>query len=363
MDLNTFEKDSLKVASRVSSHQKILQTLVSSKPQACWNHQIQWVESFYSKNVSNLLFSQDQLVSEFLKTSPKRKKASQYKLHLHQRKKLRSFYGWISSNQLEKRVRESQGQPGHWSKNLINLLESRVDVTLYRCQFVKTLLSARQLINHQKVYVNHQLCSCSNFSLNPGDLISLDFKPKILDDSKFSEWSFENTSFPSLENLGNSGKIPVWFHLRALTLGLLKIAEIHGYFLLENLSERKSRGIPCFSNTPLLFSWTYSYSMNLTRGVSFSSCLPHLPNLIKRFGTGDSLSKPLEHSELLKLLLLSQTYSTKWRKSRKSPSWISTYGIKPVNLEISYKCLTFCYLYSPHRVHYPFFLDFQHLSV
>jgi hypothetical protein len=76
-----------------------------------------------------------------------------------------------------------------------------------------------------------------------------------------------------------------------------------------------------------------------------------LPNLIRS----------LNSTKLLKEIFF---LSIKNNLYRKYPSVeilknLNYFGLKPLNLEISYKLLTLVYLYVPQRVYYPLSIDFD----
>ena len=133
----------------------------------------EYFPAIYSKNPVNLLFSTDQFLSEFFFKSPQRTKYSEYKLQLKNQKKLRLFYGMLSKTQLRKYFSQSSNYPGEFSKNFMSLIERRLDVLLYRSQFVQSIAMAKQMITHKKVVVNQKIISNPSYLANPGDVISL----------------------------------------------------------------------------------------------------------------------------------------------------------------------------------------------
>lgn len=53
------------------------------------------------------------------------------------------------------------------------VLESRLDVCIYRMNFVPTIFAARQLINHGGILVNGLRVDLKGYLLNPGDVIEI----------------------------------------------------------------------------------------------------------------------------------------------------------------------------------------------
>ena len=121
----------------------------------------------------NLLFSIDQFVFEFSKKTYQQKKSGEFFQQLKERKKVSLFYGDLPRKQLVKFFQDARKMKGYFSKNLLALVESRLDVVLYRNGLVRTIAEGRQLIKHKKVQVNQKFISSPSIVLKPGDIISL----------------------------------------------------------------------------------------------------------------------------------------------------------------------------------------------
>jgi small subunit ribosomal protein S4 len=126
------------------------------------------------KKPINLLFSIDQFVFEFSKKTYQQKKTGEFFQQLKERKKLSLLYGDLTRKQLIKLFQDATKTKGYFSKNLLALLESRLDVVLYRSGLVTTIAEGRQLIKHKKVQVNQKFIYSQSLILKPGDIISLD---------------------------------------------------------------------------------------------------------------------------------------------------------------------------------------------
>ncbi len=79
--------------------------------------------------------------------------------------KLRRFYGNISKKKFKRIFKESLLNSNFLGKSFICLLESRLDVLLYRANFFKSIFSARQYIFHQGIYVNGSLLYKPNYMI------------------------------------------------------------------------------------------------------------------------------------------------------------------------------------------------------
>jgi len=62
---------------------------------------------------------------------------------------------------------------GVTGENLIKLLESRLDNTVYRLGMAASRPGARQLVSHKHVTVNGEVLNVPSYRLKPGDVIGL----------------------------------------------------------------------------------------------------------------------------------------------------------------------------------------------
>jgi ribosomal protein S4 len=96
--------------------------------------------------------------------------------------KLRRFYGNIGKKKFKKNFNTLISTPNIASRSFAYFLESRLDVVLFRANFFKSIFSARQYINHKKVYVNGILVDKPGYSLRIDDIISIQ-KPEYFYES------------------------------------------------------------------------------------------------------------------------------------------------------------------------------------
>nr|YP_665646.1 ribosomal protein S4 [Nephroselmis olivacea]AAF03172.1 ribosomal protein S4 [Nephroselmis olivacea] len=100
-------------------------------------------------------------------------KESDYFSQFTTRQTLSSIYGNIQKKQMNNLVNQAFRRKGHAGSRLITLLESRLDVILYRASFCTSIFTARQLINHNKIMVNGIISNSSALLLSPGDIVSV----------------------------------------------------------------------------------------------------------------------------------------------------------------------------------------------
>ena len=107
-----------------------------------------------------------------------RKKLSDYGNQLFAKQKLKFYYGDLTERQFRNIFKKASNIKGDTSQILIELLERRLDATVYRMKFVPTIFSARQLVNHGHVKVNGKRVNIPSYSLSDGDEISIRDKSK-----------------------------------------------------------------------------------------------------------------------------------------------------------------------------------------
>lgn len=88
--------------------------------------------------------------------------------------KLRRFYGNIGRKQFKRNFNNLSLTPNLATRSFAYFLESRLDVILYRANFFSSIFSARQYINHKKVYVNGLLVNKPGYQVKIDDLINVE---------------------------------------------------------------------------------------------------------------------------------------------------------------------------------------------
>lgn len=94
-----------------------------------------------------------------------------FKRKLLEKQRARFNYG-ISERQFFGYYKQIKTQKGEKSKGFSEFLESRLDCIVFRLGFAKTILAARQLINHGHILVNKRLVTIPSFACTTGDIIS-----------------------------------------------------------------------------------------------------------------------------------------------------------------------------------------------
>ncbi len=108
----------------------------------------------------------------------KRKQLSEYGTQLKEKQKAKYTYG-VLEKQFRNIFKDAARTSGVTGDNLIKLLESRLDNTVYRLGIAPTRPAARQLVSHKHIMVNDQIVNIPSYRLKPGDTITLKPKSKV----------------------------------------------------------------------------------------------------------------------------------------------------------------------------------------
>ena len=100
------------------------------------------------------------------------RRASEYGLQLREKQKVRRYYG-VLEKQFQRLYEIASRKGGVTGDNLLQLLESRLDNTVYRMGFAATRAQARQLVVHGHFTVNGQKTDIPSYRVRAGDEISV----------------------------------------------------------------------------------------------------------------------------------------------------------------------------------------------
>jgi small subunit ribosomal protein S4 len=110
----------------------------------------------------------------------RRKKQSEYAVQLMEKQKVKYMYGMLEK-QFENLFHKAAAMPGITGDNLLALLESRLDNTVYRLGIATTRRAARQLVGHKHITVNGEVVNIPSYHLRPGDIVAVREKSKSLE--------------------------------------------------------------------------------------------------------------------------------------------------------------------------------------
>jgi small subunit ribosomal protein S4 len=110
----------------------------------------------------------------------KRKKTSEYGIQLREKMKAKYTYGLLE-RQFRNTFEKASRSKGVTGEVLLQLLESRLDNTVFRLGVAPTRSAARQLVSHRHITVNGNVVNIPSFQLKPGDIIGVREKSKSLE--------------------------------------------------------------------------------------------------------------------------------------------------------------------------------------
>jgi small subunit ribosomal protein S4 len=106
-----------------------------------------------------------------------RLKTTDYGIRLREKQKVKRMYGVVES-QFRKYFHMASSKKGVTGENLLQLLERRLDNTVYRLGFTLSRQEARQLVTHGHFLVNGRRMNIPSKILRPGDEIVLKEKSR-----------------------------------------------------------------------------------------------------------------------------------------------------------------------------------------
>jgi small subunit ribosomal protein S4 len=110
----------------------------------------------------------------------KKRKQSEYAVQLAEKQKAKYIYG-VLERQFENIFDKASRKKGVTGEVLLQMLESRLDNTVYRLGIAPTRRAARQLVVHKHITVNGEVVNIPSVNLRPGDKIAVREKSKSLE--------------------------------------------------------------------------------------------------------------------------------------------------------------------------------------
>lgn len=110
----------------------------------------------------------------------RRRKQSEYAVQLAEKQKAKYTYGVLErqfANIFERASRKS----GITGEVLLQLLEARLDNTVYRLGIAPSRRAARQLVSHKHILVNGEVVNIPSYTLKGNDIVGVREKSKSLE--------------------------------------------------------------------------------------------------------------------------------------------------------------------------------------
>jgi small subunit ribosomal protein S4 len=97
-----------------------------------------------------------------------------------EKQKAKYIYGLLE-RQFAKLFNSASRKKGVTGEVLLQLLEARLDNTVYRLGIAPTRRAARQLVLHKHITVNGEVVNIPSFTLKPGELVAVRERSKSLE--------------------------------------------------------------------------------------------------------------------------------------------------------------------------------------
>ena len=138
----------------------------------------------------------------------RRRKQSEYAIQLMEKQKAKYTYG-VLEKQFANLFDKASRKGGITGEVLLQLLEARLDNTVFRLGIAPTRRAARQLVLHKHITVNGDIVNIPSFNLRTGDVIAVRERSKSLEVVTDSLASHGAKRYPWLEWDGSelSGKV------------------------------------------------------------------------------------------------------------------------------------------------------------
>ena len=134
----------------------------------------------------------------------RRKQKSDYAVQLMEKQKAKYTYGLLE-RQFRNLFDKANRKDGVTGDILLQLLESRLDNTVFRLGFAPTRRAARQLVNHGHIVLNGTVNNIPSTLLKAGDIITVRGKSKNLDVIKNAIGASNARNFGWLEFSADQG--------------------------------------------------------------------------------------------------------------------------------------------------------------
>ena len=138
------------------------------------------------------------------KTAKRKRGKSEYGQQLLEKQKARYSYG-VSSGQFANYVTKALQATGDNAKNLLNLLEGRLDNVVVRAGFAKSRSAARQMVAHGHIVVDGKKVTIPSYEVSIGEKVGI------------REGSKKKPLFANLDEELKASKSPAWLSVDAGT--------------------------------------------------------------------------------------------------------------------------------------------------
>lgn len=134
-----------------------------------------------------------------------RRRFSEYGIQLREKQKAKRIYGLLEK-QFAKYYQMASKRKGNTGNALMELLESRLDNTVYRLGFASSRAEARQMVSHGHIGINGKKVGIPSYLVKSGETIAI--LNKMLDNTQVKKSLETQQTLPEwLERQATVGKV------------------------------------------------------------------------------------------------------------------------------------------------------------
>ena len=313
----------------------------------------------YKVAKSKYMFSLEQLKGEFSRKQTRHNKSSFFKILLEERKKCSIAYGCLNKKQMQKLFLQAKKFQGKFDENFIKIVESRLDVALFRLCFFPTLFSARQWVNHGHILVNNSVINLPGYQLKGGDIITVAPDKRDALKRKVSLFITQKIRIRACHYLV---KIKTFYGIIKSCIPCQKINPFSAGVLPSLLSNSYQEQTKV-KKILLFFKKGIDSVLRLPSGRGFQKIygptkkIKNLFYLLPKVFLFFSQKK----EQLLPFLKVRNIFTLPRSFTQRVAAYKIS-GMKPLNLEVCYKNMVFIFLYSPQKVALPVSIDLNSIA-
>lgn len=314
------------------------------------------------------MFSLEQLKGEFYRKPSRHNKYSLFKTLLEERKKCSIAYGCLNKKQMQKLFLQAKKFEGKFDENFVKIVESRLDVALFRICFFPTLFSARQWVNHGHILVNNSVINLPGYQLKGGDIITVAPDKRDALKRKISLFIAEKIKIRACHYLV---KIKTFY---GIIKSCIPCQKINPLYLNPLFKVNRRRERVTLLKSPFLEKSDQEQTKvkkngDFKKGIDNIFRLPgnkgfqnifgkkKIKNLLPKMFLFFSKKK----EQLLPFLKVRNLFTSSRSLTQRGAAFKIS-GMKPLNLEVCYKNMVAIFLYSPQKVALPVSLDLHSIA-
>ncbi|MDD2436363.1 MAG: 30S ribosomal protein S4 [Massilibacteroides sp.] len=128
----------------------------------------------------------------------RKRKTSEYGIQLREKQKAKYTYG-VLEKQFRNLFEKASRSKGITGEVLLQLLESRLDNTVYRLGIAPTRAAARQLVSHRHITVDGKIVNIPSYAVKAGQIVGVREKSKSFEVISDSLSGFNHSKYPWIE--------------------------------------------------------------------------------------------------------------------------------------------------------------------